>query len=144
MIRLRDIEMRFGDVVALRLPSLDIESGERLAVRGHNGSVVLGVGEEFTGYDFVAERPQVHHERDLKSERIEVGKVDNSSKTHLKNFADSAIAGDPSKVNCSPELGAAAVGACELFRPRALVSDTAVAAELAAVLAESGVAVVRP
>ena len=38
MIRLRDIEMRFGDVVALRLPSLDIEPGERLAVRGHNGS----------------------------------------------------------------------------------------------------------
>jgi len=38
MIRLRDLEMRFGDVLALALPSLDIEAGERLGVRGHNGS----------------------------------------------------------------------------------------------------------
>ncbi|TWT67707.1 4-carboxy-2-hydroxymuconate-6-semialdehyde dehydrogenase [Posidoniimonas polymericola] len=78
-------------------------------IRGHSGSVVLGVGEEFTGYDFVAERPQVHHERDLKSERVEVGGVNNSSKVHFKNFTTSAIAGDPSAVNCSPELGAAAM-----------------------------------
>ena len=38
MIRLRDIEVRFGDVVALRLPGLDIDSGERLGIRGTNGS----------------------------------------------------------------------------------------------------------
>lgn len=38
MIRLRNIEMRFGDVLALQLPSLDVEQGERLAVCGRNGS----------------------------------------------------------------------------------------------------------
>ena len=32
-------------------------------IRGHYGSVVLGKGEEFTGYDFVAERPEVTHEQ---------------------------------------------------------------------------------
>ncbi len=38
MIRLRDVEMRFGDVVALSLPALDIEKGERLGIQGPNGS----------------------------------------------------------------------------------------------------------
>jgi ABC-type sulfate/molybdate transport systems ATPase subunit len=38
VIRLEDIEMRFGEVHALRLPALDIEEGERLGVRGPNGS----------------------------------------------------------------------------------------------------------
>ena len=38
MIRLRDIEMRFGDVTALRLAALDIERGERVVVQGRNGS----------------------------------------------------------------------------------------------------------
>ena len=37
MIRLRDIEMRFGEIVALTLPALDIERGERLGARGRNG-----------------------------------------------------------------------------------------------------------
>jgi len=37
VIRLRDIEMRFGPVTALTLPALDLERGERLGVRGHNG-----------------------------------------------------------------------------------------------------------
>jgi ABC-type Fe3+/spermidine/putrescine transport system ATPase subunit len=38
MIRLRDIVVRFGDVTALELASLDIEPGERLTVCGPNGS----------------------------------------------------------------------------------------------------------
>ena len=38
MIRLRGIEMRFGDVHALSLEGLDIEEGERLGIRGKNGS----------------------------------------------------------------------------------------------------------
>lgn len=38
MIRVRDLQMRFGDVHALSLPALDIEKGERLGVRGRNGS----------------------------------------------------------------------------------------------------------
>jgi len=37
MIRLRDIEMRYGKVLALQLPLLDIEPGEHLGLRGHNG-----------------------------------------------------------------------------------------------------------
>lgn len=38
MIRLRDIEVRFGDVTALRLAALDIERGERVVVQGRNGA----------------------------------------------------------------------------------------------------------
>lgn len=38
MIRLRDIEVRFGDVVALTLAALDIAPGDHLAVRGRNGA----------------------------------------------------------------------------------------------------------
>lgn len=78
-------------------------------IRGHYGSVVLGTGEEFSGYDFIAERPQVTHDRTYKSEHVEVGKVGNTSLTHFRNFVDAATAGDPSAVNCSPELGAAAM-----------------------------------
>lgn len=83
-------------------------------IRGHHGSVVLGVGEQFTGYDFVAERPQVTHDSSIKSERVEVGSANNSSLTHFKNFVDSARAGSPDSVNCSPELGAAAMTVVKL------------------------------
>ncbi|MEN8149100.1 MAG: ATP-binding cassette domain-containing protein [Planctomycetota bacterium] len=38
MIRLRDVEMRFRDVHALSLPSLDLAPGERLGILGRNGS----------------------------------------------------------------------------------------------------------
>jgi ABC-type sulfate/molybdate transport systems ATPase subunit len=38
VIRLADIEVRFGDVVALRLEALEIAPGERLGVHGPNGS----------------------------------------------------------------------------------------------------------
>ena len=38
MMRLRDIEMRFGDVLALKVDALDIEPGERLGIEGHNGA----------------------------------------------------------------------------------------------------------
>ncbi|MCA9240630.1 MAG: Gfo/Idh/MocA family oxidoreductase [Planctomycetales bacterium] len=85
------------------------ETPIKQVIRGHHGSVVLGTGEEFTGYDFVAERKPVTHERDLNSERVEVGRVDNTSLTHFENFVDCAMAGTPDKVNCSPELGAAAM-----------------------------------
>jgi hypothetical protein len=78
-------------------------------IRGHHGSFVLGNGEEITGYDFVAERPQVTHDSSIKSDRIEVGRVENTSLAHFENFVDAAIAGKPDQVNCSPELGAAAM-----------------------------------
>ncbi|MEN1681121.1 MAG: Gfo/Idh/MocA family oxidoreductase, partial [Planctomycetota bacterium] len=78
-------------------------------IRGHHGSVVLGTGESFSGYDFVAERPQVTRDSSIRSERVEVGGAGDTSRVHFKNFTDAAIAGDPSAVNCSPELGAAAM-----------------------------------
>lgn len=37
MIRVRDLIVRFGDVTALSLPSLDIAAGERVGIRGPNG-----------------------------------------------------------------------------------------------------------
>src|SRR5436190_17406038 len=64
-------------------------------IRGHLGSFVLGNGEEIEGYDFVAERPQVTHDSQAKSERIEVGGVQNSSLVHFTNFVEAAKAGKP-------------------------------------------------
>jgi predicted dehydrogenase len=78
-------------------------------IRGHNGSFVFGVGEVFEGYDFVAERPQVTRNSKIKDERIELGKVDDTSFAHFKNFCEAATAGKPDMVACSPELGAAAM-----------------------------------
>ena len=78
-------------------------------IRGHFGSVVLGTGEEFSGYDFVAERPQVTRDRSYRDERVEVGQVENTSLAHFGNFIDAVRAGDPHAVNCTPELGAAAM-----------------------------------
>jgi predicted dehydrogenase len=78
-------------------------------IRGHYGSIVLGTGEEFSGYDFVAERPQVTHDRSYKNEHVEVGKIEDTSLAHFRNFVDAVRAGDPKVVNCSPELGAAAM-----------------------------------
>lgn len=81
----------------------------RQLIRGHHGSLVFGTGEEFEGYDFVAERSQVTHDSSIKNKRVEVGKVDNTSLAHFKNFVGAVIADDPAAVNCSPELGAAAM-----------------------------------
>jgi hypothetical protein len=78
-------------------------------IRGHHGSFFFGNGEQFDGYDFIAERPQVTHNSKIKSERIGVGQVANTSLAHFENFCDAAIAGKPDAVNCSPELGAAAM-----------------------------------
>jgi predicted dehydrogenase len=78
-------------------------------IRGHHGSFVLGNGEEISGYDFVAERPQATHNSHIKNERIDVEGVKNTSLAHFTNFVDAAKAGKPEDVNCSPELGAAAM-----------------------------------
>lgn len=78
-------------------------------IRGHHGSFMFGNGEQFDGYDFVAERPQVTHNSKIKSERIAVGQIGDTSLAHFENFCDAAIAGKPEQVNCSPELGAAAM-----------------------------------
>jgi predicted dehydrogenase len=78
-------------------------------IRGHHGSFVFGTGEVFEGYDFVAERPQVTLNSKIKDERIELGKVDDTSYLHFKNFCDAVAAGRPDIVKCSPELGTAAM-----------------------------------
>jgi predicted dehydrogenase len=81
----------------------------RQLIRGHHGSFVFGNGEEFSGYDYVKERPEVTHVSGDKDEHFEVGKIENTSLAHFANFCDAAIAGKPDQVNCSPELGAAAM-----------------------------------
>jgi len=86
----------------------------RQTIRGHHGSVVFGTGEVFSGYDFVAERSPVTHDSSIQDKRVEVGKVENSSLTHFENFVQAVVAGDPSAVNCSPELGAAAMAIVKL------------------------------
>ena len=78
-------------------------------IRGHHGSFVLGNGEEFSGYDFVAERKPVTHDSSIKDTHFDVEGLKNSSLTHFTNFVESALAGKPEDVNCSPELGAAAM-----------------------------------
>ena len=78
-------------------------------IRGHFGSLVFGTGEEFAGFDFEAERPQVTHDSSIKNKRFEIGKVADSTYEHQKNFVECCQAETPDKVNCSPELGAAAI-----------------------------------
>ena len=78
-------------------------------IRGHFGSFELGTGEEISSYNFVAERPEVTHIGALKSDKYEVEGLKNSSLTHFTNFVEAAKAGKPEDVNCSPELGAAAM-----------------------------------
>jgi predicted dehydrogenase len=78
-------------------------------IRGHFGSFVFGNGEEFEGFDMVAERPQVTLNSKIKNKRVDVSKVQDTTYDHQKNFVDCCIAGTPGKVNCSPELGAAAI-----------------------------------
>lgn len=85
------------------------ETPLKQVIRGHHGSFVFGVGDEFTGYDFVAERPQVTHNSDIKSRRIEVGGISSNDFAHFENFCDAARVGDPTQVKCGPELGAAAM-----------------------------------
>ena len=81
----------------------------RQMIRGHQGSIVFGNGEGFKGYDFVAERPQVTHDSSIKDKRVDVGYVEHTSLEHFDNFVKAVRADDPEAVNCSPELGAAAM-----------------------------------
>jgi len=78
-------------------------------IRGHNGSFVFGTGENFTGFDFVAERPQVTLDSSIVDERIEVGECPNTTKAHFENWVDALEANDPLMCNNTPDLGAAAI-----------------------------------
>ncbi len=81
----------------------------RQLIRGHFGSFVFGNGEEFEGFDFIAERPQVTRDSKLKDEYIKVGQVKDTTYDHFKNWVDAMVADDPMLVNNNPELGAAAI-----------------------------------
>ena len=85
------------------------ESRINQLIRGHFGTFKFGNGEGFDGFDFVAERPQVTHVRDYKSERINTNPVPDTTKAHFANWLDAMEAGDPMKCNNPPDLGAAAI-----------------------------------
>lgn len=78
-------------------------------IRGHYGAFQFGNGEQFDGFDFVAERPQVTHQRDYKDERITTTPVPDTTKAHFTNWLDAIEAGEPMKCNNPPDLGAAAI-----------------------------------
>ncbi|MGB1925522.1 MAG: Gfo/Idh/MocA family protein [Rubripirellula sp.] len=81
----------------------------RQMIRGHHGSFVLGTGEQFDGFDFIPERPQVTRNSKLKEERIATESVEDTTLSHFKNWIDAMVEDDPSICNNDPELGAAAI-----------------------------------
>jgi predicted dehydrogenase len=81
----------------------------RQLIRGHFGSFVFGNGEEFEGFDYIPERPQVTRNSKLKEEHIKVGQVKDTTYAHFKNWIEAMVADDPMLVNNNPELGAAAI-----------------------------------
>ena len=85
------------------------ETPIRQLIRGHHGSFVFGTGEQFEGFDFVPERPQVTRNSKLKEEYIPVGQVKDTTYAHFKNWVDAMVADDPNLVNNDPRLGAAAI-----------------------------------
>ena len=84
-------------------------------IRGHNGAFEFGNGEQFTEFKFVAERPQVTFNADIKDEVIKTDLSDEDIKKndttylHFKNWLDAMAAGKPEMCNNTPDLGAAAV-----------------------------------
>jgi predicted dehydrogenase len=81
----------------------------RQLIRGHFGSFSFGNGEQFEGFDYIPERPQVTLDSKLKEERIEVGPAPKTTKLHFENWVDAMLAGDQQKCNNPPDLGAAAI-----------------------------------
>jgi len=86
----------------------------RQLIRGHFGSLVFGNGEKFSGFHFEAERSPVTLDSSIKNEEIEVGDVDDTTYDHQKNFVDCCLHDTPDKVNCPPDLGAAALTTVKL------------------------------
>ena len=78
-------------------------------IRGHFGSFKFGNGEEFDGFDFIPERPQVTRNSKLKKERITTEKVRDTTYAHFKNWVEAMVADDPAMCNNDPLLGAAAI-----------------------------------
>jgi predicted dehydrogenase len=84
-------------------------------IRGHNGAFEFGNGEQFTEFQFLAERPQVTHDSSIKDEVIktdlteETLKQTNTTHLHFQNWLAAMEAGNPAACNNTPDLGAAAV-----------------------------------
>lgn len=78
-------------------------------IRGHYGSFEFGNGEEFRGFDFIPERPQVTKISGQKKERIEVEGVGDTTLAHFRNWLAAIEQNDQSLCNNPPDLGAAAI-----------------------------------
>lgn len=78
-------------------------------IRGHHGSFVFGTGEQFDGFDYIPERPQVTFNSELKEERITTEQIKDTTYVHFANWIDAMVADDPSMCNNDPALGAAAI-----------------------------------
>lgn len=83
----------------------------RHLIRGHHGTVLFdkNVFGKRQAYEFIPERPQVTLDSKLKREEVESERVPDQNLLHFQNFLEAVKSGDPSKVNNSPELGAAAI-----------------------------------
>lgn len=106
----------FNEGVQGLISSTMCNEGTRIQqlIRGHNGSFVFGNGENHTGFDFVAERPQVTRNSKLKSDRIEVEAskevdVKDTTYPHFKNWIEAMRTGKQELCNNPPDLGAAAL-----------------------------------
>ena len=84
-------------------------------IRGHNGAFEFGNGEQFTEFNFIAERPQVTFDSTVKDELIKTDlagsdlKKSDTTYLHFKNWVAAMEAGKPDMCNNTPDLGAAAV-----------------------------------
>lgn len=81
----------------------------RQLIRGHFGSLVLGTGEQFDGFDYIPERSQVTRDSKLKEEHFATEAVKDTTHAHFGNWIEAMVAGDPSLCNNDPALGAAAI-----------------------------------
>ncbi|WP_339728388.1 Gfo/Idh/MocA family oxidoreductase [uncultured Gimesia sp.] len=83
----------------------------RHLIRGHHGTVLFdeNVFGSHQAYELIPERSQVTQDSTLKREAVVSERVPNQDLLHFQNFLDAVKAGDPSMVNNSPELGAAAI-----------------------------------
>jgi predicted dehydrogenase len=78
-------------------------------IRGHYGTFEFGNGEEFRGFDFIPERPQVTKISKQKKERIDVAGVGDTTLAHFKNWLEAIKENRQDLCNNPPDLGAAAI-----------------------------------
>src|SRR6185369_728511 len=84
-------------------------------IRGHNGAFEFGNGEQFTEFNFIAERPQVTFDSSIKDETISTDlagtdlKKSDTTYLHFKNWLTAMEQNQPAICNNTPDLGAAAV-----------------------------------